>query len=396
MRHCARTVRGLLPPLKYLCSVGAGERVIKSLRLLAAIAIVGLAISLPISALAQSSPTAKTEATSSAKPLLRVAVAQIEPFVVLGADGSHSGFSIDLLEDISDEVGFDIQYVDVGSVGAQLDAVREGRADLAIGAISITSAREKTVNFSTSMFESGIQVMISSGSGSISGSKIFSDIFSPFLFVILGLMLFGSVLTGVFVWAWERRHGNDQFTNSGAQGVFDGIWWATVTLFTIGYGDKVPHKVVSRLVTMAWMLVGVLLVATITAQVTSKLTVDRLESKITSVAHLAGKKVISYPGTTSWDYLAKYGIEARPVDNIETAYEEVRSGQADAFVFDASIVQWLVANRGGVKVAGPIIQYENYGIVMAQGSPLTESMNQALLHLREDGTYERLKKSYFG
>ena len=147
---------------------------------------------------------------------------------------------------------------------------------------------------------------------------------------------------------------------------------------------------------MAWMLVGVLLVATITAQVTSKLTVDRLESKITSVAHLAGTKVISYPGTTSWDYLAKYGLEARPVDNIETAYEEVRSGQADAFVFDASIVQWLVANRGGVKVAGPIIQYENYGIVMAQGSPLIESMNQALLHLREDGTYERLKKSYFG
>ena len=376
--------------------MGAGERVIKSLRLLVVAGIVGLVISLPISALAQSSPTAKTESTSSVKPLLLVAVAQIEPFVVVGADGSHSGFSIDLIEDISDEVGFDIQYVDVDSVEAELDAVREGRVDLAISAISITSAREKTVNFSTSMFESGIQVMISSGSGSISGSKIFSDIFSPFLFVVLGLMLFGSVLTGVFVWAWERRHGNDQFTNSGAQGVFDGIWWATVTLFTIGYGDKVPHKVVSRLVTMVWMLVGVLLVATITAQVTSKLTVDRLESKITSAAHLAGKNVISYPGTTSWDYLANHGIKARPVDNVDTAYEEVRSGKADAFVFDASIIQWLVANRSGVKVAGPIIQYENYGIVMAQGSPLTEPINQALLHLREDGTYERLKKSYFG
>ncbi|MTA42391.1 MAG: transporter substrate-binding domain-containing protein [Actinobacteria bacterium] len=374
----------------------AGERVIKSLRWLVAMAIVGLGISLPISALAQSSPTAKTESTSSAKPVLRVAVKKIEPFVVIGADGTHSGFSIDLLKDISDEVGFDIQYVDVESVGAQLSAVSEGRADLAIGAISITSAREKTVDFSASMFESGIQTMIPSGSGSISGSKIFSDIFSSFLLIILGLMLVGSVLTGIFVWAWERRHGNDQFTNSGAHGVFDGIWWATVTLFTIGYGDKVPHKVVSRIVTMVWMFVGVLLVATITAQVTSKLTVDRLESNISSVEDLSGKKVISYPGTTSWEYLQKHGIEAQPVDNIETAYQEVRSGKADAFVFDASIVQWLVANRSGVKVAGPIIQYENYGIVMAQGSPLTEPINQALLHLREDGSYERLKKSYFG
>ncbi|MSW31852.1 MAG: transporter substrate-binding domain-containing protein [Actinobacteria bacterium] len=373
----------------------AGERVIKSLRWLVAMAIVGLGISLPISALAQSSPTAKTESTSSAKPVLRVAVKKIEPFVVIGADGTHSGFSIDLLKDISDEVGFDIQYVDVESVGAQLSAVSEGRADLAIGAISITSAREKTVDFSASMFESGIQTMIPSGSGSISGSKIFSDIFSSFLLIILGLMLVGSVLTGIFVWAWERRHGNDQFTNSGAHGVFDGIWWATVTLFTIGYGDKVPHKVVSRIVTMVWMFVGVLLVATITAQVTSKLTVDRLESNISSVEDLSGKKVISYPGTTSWEYLQKHGIEAQPVDNIETAYQEVRSGKADAFVFDASIVQWLVANRGGVKVAGQIIQFENYGIVMAQGSSLTEPINQALLHLREDGTYERLKKSYF-
>ncbi|CAB4986486.1 unannotated protein [freshwater metagenome] len=146
---------------------------------------------------------------------------------------------------------------------------------------------------------------------------------------------------------------------------------------------------------MVWMFVGVLLVATITAQVTSKLTVDRLESNISSVEDLSGKKVISYPGTTSWEYLQKHGIEAQPVDNIETAYQEVRSGKADAFVFDASIVQWLVANRGGVKVAGQIIQFENYGIVMAQGSSLTEPINQALLHLREDGTYERLKKSYF-
>ncbi|CAB4342196.1 unannotated protein [freshwater metagenome] len=46
-------------------------------------------------------------------------------------------------------------------------------------------------------------------------------------------------------------------------------------------------------------------------------------------------------------------------------------------------------------MAGQIIQFENYGIVMAQGSSLTEPINQALLHLREDGTYERLKKSYF-
>ncbi len=65
-------------------------------------------------------------------------------------------------------------------------------------------------------------------------------------------------------------------------------------------------------------------------------------------------------------------------------------------MFDASIIQWLVANRSGIKTVGPIIRPENYGILMAQGSALTEQINIALLRLRENGTYERLKKSYFG
>ena len=320
----------------------------------------------------------------------------VEPFIGKDADGKFSGFSIDLINDIADEAGFEIQYVEVDSVGAQLDAVREGRADAAISAISITSGREKTVDFSTSMFESGIQAMVSKTNGSVSTKDLFGEIFSPTLLVVFALMIFGTILTGVFVWAWERRHGNDHFTNPGAHGIFDGIWWATVTLFTIGYGDKVPHKVVSRIVTMIWMFVGVLMVATITAEVTSSVTVDSLKSNISSVSDLSGKDVITYPGTTSWDYLLKHGIDPRPVDSIEDAYQQVRAGKADSFVFDASIIQWLVANRGGVQVAGPVIQPENYGIVTAEGSALTEQVNQGLLRLRENGTYERLKKSYFG
>lgn len=373
-----------------------GRVVIKSLRWIAAILVLGFALALPISALAQSTNSAVPSGSLVAKPVVRVAVWAVEPFIVKNPDGKYSGFSIDLLNDIADEAGFDIQYVEVDSVGAQLDAVRDGRADAAISAISITSAREETVDFSTSMFESGIQAMVSTSSDGASPSALLREVFSPTLIVVFALMVIGTLMTGVFVWAWERRHGNDHFTNPGAHGIFDGIWWATVTLFTIGYGDKVPHKVVSRIVTIVWMFTGVLMVATITAEVTSSLTIESLQSNISSVSDLGGKDVITYPGTTSWDYLLKHGVEPRPVDSIDGAYQEVRSGKADAFVFDASIVQWLAANRSGVQVAGPVIQPENYGIVTAQGSPLTEELNVALLKLREDGTYERTKKAYFG
>lgn len=365
-----------------------GSRVINLLRLAFVLAVLTVAVALPLKAQAQSATTTK--------PVVRVAVWPVSPFIEKNAAGKYSGFSIELLDDIADEGNFDVEYVEVDSVGAQLDAVRDGKADAAISAISITSGREKSVDFSTSMFESGIQVMVSDTARGIDASTFLTHLFSPVVLFVITLMILGTLLTGTFVWAWERRHGNDHFTNPGAHGVFDGIWWATVTLFTIGYGDKVPHKVVSRIVTMLWMFVGVLMVATITAEVTSSVTSKRLQSQISSASDLSGEDVITYPGTTSWDFLLRNGITPRPVDSIDDAYRQVRSGEAEAFVFDASIIQWLVANRAGVEVAGPVIQPENYGIVTAQDSPLTETINQALLALRENGTYERLKKSYFG
>jgi voltage-gated potassium channel Kch len=39
--------------------------------------------------------------------------------------------------------------------------------------------------------------------------------------------------------------------------IWRSVWWATVTLFTIGYGDKVSSRFFSRIVTMMWMFVGV-------------------------------------------------------------------------------------------------------------------------------------------
>jgi len=364
------------------------KKVMKTfLRFAAALFVVGTMAFIPLSAQAQ---------TAAAKPTLLVAVRSIEPFVFKSADGNFSGFSIDLLDGIADEANFEVSYFEVDSVGAQLDAVREGRADLAIGSISITSAREETVDFSSSMFESGIQGMVSSSSNTLDLRSLLATVISPVLLIVFAMMILGTVLTGVIVWAWERRHGNEHFTNSGSRGIFDGIWWATVTLFTIGYGDKVPSRFLSRIVTMMWMFVGVLMVATITAEFTSSLTVERLEGQISSVSDLVDDDVVTYPGTTSWDYLIRNGIRPRPVDSNEEAYQQVRSGEADAFVYDAPVIQWLVANRAGVTVAGPVIQPENFGIVTAQGSPLTEQVDRALLGLREDGTYERLKKSYFG
>jgi voltage-gated potassium channel len=49
----------------------------------------------------------------------------------------------------------------------------------------------------------------------------------------------------------------------------DGVWWAIVTLGTVGYGDIVPHTPWGRVIGSLVIVVGVTFIAFLTATVTS-------------------------------------------------------------------------------------------------------------------------------
>ena len=50
----------------------------------------------------------------------------------------------------------------------------------------------------------------------------------------------------------------------------DGIWWALVTITTVGYGDITPDTALGRLIAGTLMFVGLGLIATVTAIVSAK------------------------------------------------------------------------------------------------------------------------------
>jgi polar amino acid transport system substrate-binding protein len=222
-------------------------------------------------------------------------------------------------------------------------------------------------------------------------------LFNPDLMRIILVLLVLILVAGHIVWLVERNT-NPEFQHGYARGVWEGIWWAAVTVATVGYGDRTPKGIAGRLFAILWMFTGIILVANFTAAVTSNLTLQEIRGNIGGVADLPGKRVATVEGSTASSYLEAQGVTHQRVKTIEEAYAMIETQQLDAIVYDSPVLQYHVAKagQGKVRVVGTLLKPEEYGIALPVGSPIREDINRALLALQADGTYGQLHARWFG
>ncbi len=322
---------------------------------------------------------------------LRVITKTIEPFVMAGSD---TGFSIDLLHSLVERMGYEYQLMErVLGVNDLLVAVENNEADMAIAAITINSERDKRVDFSHSMFDSGLQILVSQNQ---KGSKFRFSILMP-LFKIVGGLIFLMFIVANIVWFSERKKNTD-FSERYLVGVWEAFWWSAVTITTVGYGDKVPRGILGRIIGITWMFLGLFLIAYFTSSITSTLTVESLQSSINGFSDLIGKSVGTVENTTSDRFLQSKNISPVGFKTISEAYQALEEGKIEAIVYDAPVLQYYAATDGlgKVKTVGKIFQKEQYGIAFPSGSSLRKMTNTALLKLKEDGTYQQIQEKWFG
>lgn len=173
------------------------------------------------------------------------------------------------------------------------------------------------------------------------------------------------------------------------------MWWATSTLAT--QAEEMPKSPWGRFVAVIWMFSSVIFVAYFTATVTTSLTVQQLRGTINGPQDLPGKRVATINGSTSEGYLRQRHIRATEFPAVDKAYEALLNKQVDAVVFDAPVLQYFAAREGKGKVitVGQVFRRESYGIAFANGSPLRKPVNNALLQLKENGTYDHLLNKWF-
>jgi len=327
---------------------------------------------------------------------LRVAVRNIPPFDI--RKGTRwSGYSIELWRSVAEVLKLNYDFVPVETVGDQLAAVVDGRADLAIGAISITAEREAAVDFTQPIYDSGLQIAVPSRPDEPSISALFTTAVLRALLAVIVFIVVLIVVMGHLMWLVERRR-NEDFPHGYVHGVEAGMWWAIVTLTTVGYGDTTARTRTGRLVAIAWMVLGIVVIAQVTAVVTSAATVERLRSDVTSASDLSGKEVVTVRGTVAATFVRREGIDARLVDDISTAEQELLDGAADAVVYDAPVLRYFArtAGKDQVDVVGPLYDPQGYGIALPHNSGQVEALNRALLQLDADGTTQELEDRWFG
>jgi polar amino acid transport system substrate-binding protein len=328
------------------------------------------------------------------QPTLRVATGRQAPFVI-DENGTLSGFSIDLWQEIARRLGRDFVWLNVGTSNQQLAAVAGGDADVAIAAITMTPEREQRVDFSTSYFDSGLQIMVPAQPGAPFLSAL-GALFSPAIRALAFSVIAIVFILANVLWVVERRT-NPAFQRGYLRGVLEGCWGVMLIVSSGEYRDPAAANVARRLTVSAMWLLGVVLIAQFTATVTSSLTIQQLHSSIEGPGDLPGKKIGTVSGTVVADYLQHIGADVVPVTSADHGFAMLKSGAVQAIVFDAPTLQYWAAKRGKglVEVVGPIFRPEKYGIGVAQGSPLRKQINEALLALYDDGKYDEIRAKWF-
>lgn len=340
--------------------------------------------------------------------------------------GKHffQGFCIDLAEKVAEKINmtYDICLVKDGQYGKELaDKSWDGvigellnqEADVAVAPVTITSDREKVVDFTKPFLSLGISIMIKKPPDK--GSHIFSfmeplssEIWMCILFAYVGVsvVLFLVSRFSPAEWKVDETNITNDFTISNS------LWYALGAFMQQGC-DISPSAVSGRIVGSVWWFFTLIIISSYTANLAAFLTVDRMNTPINSVEDLAKQTKIQYGcldggATYSFFNKSKFALYERMfaymnsvpdvfVKSTALGIQKVRdSNGLYAFLLESTTNEYtnLRLPCDTMKI-GSNLDSKGYGIATPPSSILRDTLTLAVLALRESGELAQIKKHWF-
>ncbi|XP_055373744.1 glutamate receptor ionotropic, kainate 2 [Condylostylus longicornis] len=334
------------------------------------------------------------------------------------------GFCVDILHRVAQEVGFDYildlvpdrkygaKHPITGEWNGMVAQLMKHKADLAVGSMTITYARESVIDFTKPFMNLGISILFKVPTSP--PTRLFSFM-NPLAIEIWLYVLAAYILVSLTMYIvarfspyeWNNPHPCDteneiienQFT------IANSFWFSVGTLMQQG-SDLNPKATSTRIVSAIWWFFTLIIVSSYTANLAAFLTVERMATPIENAEDLASQTEISYGTLESGSTMTFFRdsmietykkmwrfMENKKPSVFTTTYEEgikrVLEGNY-AFLMESTMLDYIVQRACNLTQIGGLLDTKGYGIATPMGSPWRDKISLAILELQEKGEIQML------
>ncbi|XP_071260318.1 glutamate receptor ionotropic, delta-2 [Salvelinus alpinus] len=364
--------------------------------------------------------------------VLRVVTVLEEPFVmvsenVLGKPKKYQGYSIDVLDSLSNYLGFKYEiYVapDHKYGSQQSDGVWNGlmgelvakRADVGLSALTITPERESAVDFTTRYMDYSVGVLLRKAERTVDMFACLAPFDLSLWACIAGTVLLVGILVYLLNWLNPPRLPMGAVSST----TFYNSMWFVYGSF-VQQGGEVPYTTLAtRMMMGVWWLFALIVISSYTANLAAFLTITRIENSIQSLQDLSKQTELPY-GTVldsavyeqvrskamnpferdpmysqMWRMINRTGGADNNVDESKEGIRKVKYGRF-AFVWDAAVLEYVAINDEDCSfyTVGSNAPDRGYGFAMQHGSPYRDIFSQRILELQQNGDMDILKLKWW-
>ncbi len=320
--------------------------------------------------------------TAFGQHTLKIAYQVEPPFVVKAKDGTLSGSSVWLWENIAKENNLKFEYVEL-PLESILHELSENKVDASLSPLTITSERFKTINFTIPYHTEHASLLERNTSSFQKSIQFLKSFFSINFLRAVGALMFIIFVFGLLIWSFERKKNKDEF-HSGIKGVWEGFWWSAVTMTTVGYGDKSPRTVGGRIISLIWMFTAIIIISGFTAGIASSLTVNNISSSNNKIEDFRHKTLGTIEGSATDTWLKNnFFTQKKEFKTLDEALLSLTNKKIDALAYDRASLQSIIKSDTLSKYQLIDVKYNPqfyaFGLSKKLPSQLVESINYSML-----------------
>lgn len=328
---------------------------------------------------------------------LRVGVYDVEPYGGQSREGLYVGASVDLWRRAAEHLNWQYQLTLVSQMSDLLTGLERGDYDVAIGAITITPERLAHVDFSYPTHRSGVAAVFAKQKGAAAALSQYGAAVGDLGPLVLALVIFLTV-TGVLMWWFERFLEKKPNSQSTVTSWHEGIYWAIVTMTTVGYGDKTPQTHLGRALAVVAMVGSLVLVSLLTTSLVARITANQFEGAAIRTSDLVGKRLAAVAASSGAEYLESQRFAYEKFASLPDALDAVATGRIDAVVNSVGALQYLVNTRFSGSIAPPhgLLAPAYMAFALPKGSDLKKPLDRTLTMITASPEWRAVEETYFG